>query len=298
MSASSGEWTVLRLINWTREYFARAGLQETRLSAEILLAKVLGCRRVELYTQSARLVEREHLQAYRELVRRAAEREPIAYLTGEKEFYSLTLRVSADVLIPRPETELLVDVALECARASRRPVRLWDACTGSGCVAVAAAYYAAEMTVLATDISEPALAVAGENVARYGLGDRVRVERADLLTLPPAAAGMSPFDVITANPPYVTDRDMPHLPEVVRREPDIALRAGPTGLEYLGRVVHDAPAHLREGGLLAMEFGLGRSDELYDLLNAAGRYADIRFLKDAAGIERTVVARRAADCAS
>ncbi len=287
------QWTILALIDWTRGYLARAGVEEARLSAEVLLARVLGCRRVQLYTQYGRAVAPEHLAAYRELVRRAGTGEPIAYLTGEKEFYSLALRVTPDVLIPRPETELLVDVALELARAASGPLRMWDCCTGSGCVAVAAAHYAAGLSVLATDVSAPAVEVARQNVQRHGLSDRVRLACADLLELPQEAAGMVPFDLIAANPPYVSDGQMAGLPQAVRREPALALRAGPTGLECIQRLVRDAPARLGGDGVLAFEIGMGQAEKTYELLSAAGCYQEIRFLKDAAGIERAAVARKA-----
>ncbi len=288
MPESQGPWTVLRLIDFTRGYLARAGVAEPRLSSEVLLAHVLGCGRMDLYTRYDHVPGARELSAYRELIRRAAGHEPVAYLTGQKEFYSLTLKVTADVLIPRPETELLVDVALEAARAGGA-VRLWDVCTGSGCVAVAAAAHAPDLTALATDVSEPALAVARENVRRHGLEGRVRVEAADLLSLPPQAADMAPFDVITANPPYVKDSEMAELPPEVRHEPPAALRAGPTGLEFIRPIVSQAPAHLRAGGTLAVEIGFDQADEVYELFRAAGRYRRVRFLKDAAGIERTAV---------
>jgi release factor glutamine methyltransferase len=290
--AEAERWTVLRLINWTRDYFGRTNLDEPRLSAEILLAFVLGCPRLALYTQFDRLVGPEHLKQFRRLIRRAAASEPVAYLVGYKEFYSLSFKVSPDVLVPRPETELLVDAALEMLRGQGLRGRLWDICTGSGCVAVAAAHCAPALSVLATDISAPALAVARENVQRHGLGARVRVEQADLLTLPASARDLAPFDIITANPPYIADDQVPHLLPSVRREPEVALRSGPTGLEHTRRILGDAPSHLRAGGLLAVELGLGTAEPVFDLLNQSGRYTDIRILKDAADIERTVLARR------
>ena len=130
MGGAKRQWTVLGLIDWTKGFLARAGVAEPRLSAELLLARALSCERLELYTRHDRTVAREELAVYRDLVRRAAAGEPIAYLTGQKEFYSLLLKVTPDVLIPRPETELLVDAAVEAARGGAR--RLWDVCTGSG----------------------------------------------------------------------------------------------------------------------------------------------------------------------
>ena len=290
MSEAAGAWTVLRLINWTRDYLGAHGVEAPRLSAEVLLADVLGCSRIDLYTQFDRLVGPGDLARYRQAIRRAAAGEPISYIRGFKEFYSLSFKVTPDVLIPRPETELLVDVVLELVRAAGGPVKLWDACTGSGCVPVSAARYARGLEALATDISQPALAVAAENAARCGVADRVHFALADLLELPERFAAMAPFDVITANPPYVSDGQMAGLPVPLRAEPELALRAGPTGLECIRPILADAPGRLRPGGLLAVEVGLGQAEEVYDMAQAVGRYREVRFLKDLAGIERVMVA--------
>ncbi len=311
MGDSADKWTVLRLINWTKDYFERSGVDEPRLSVEVLLGHVLGCPRVSLYTQFDRVVDAEHLKAFRELVRHGADGEPIAYLTGVKEFYSLAIKVTPDVLIPRPETELLVDAVLDYARSrAGEEIRLWDVCTGSGCVAVAAAKHCQTLSVLATDISAPAVAVAVENTEQHGLAGRIRIEQVDLLTWPqtqrprhPADGGVESFDIITANPPYVTDAEMEHLPESVKQEPAAALRAGPTGLEFITRIISDAPACLKPppstglgtAGLLAMEIGAGQAGRVYDLLGKTDLYENVRFLKDPAGIERVVLADRIAD---
>ncbi len=292
MDAPGEEWTILRLLDWTRKHFAGADVEEPRLSAEMLLAHVLGCPRMKLYSQFEHVVSPEHRAAFRELIRRAAAGEPVAYLTGEREFYSLAFAVTPDVLIPRPETELLVDAALAAAKEAGGAARLWDVCTGSGCVAVAAAKYAEQLSVLATDVSEAAVAVATGNVARHELTGRVLVAQADLLSLPGEAAEMSPFDVITANPPYVSDADMATLPPQVLREPELALRAGPTGLEFIGPIIAGAAEHLRPGGVLAVEIGFDQAEAVYDLLGQAGHYQQIELRKDAAGIERAAVARR------
>lgn len=294
MNAAADDWTVLRLLNWTKDYFVRSGLDEPRLSAEVLLGHVLGCRRVSLYTQFDRTPNNEQLSAFRRLVRRAGGGEPVAYLTGWKEFYSLAIKVTPDVLVPRPETELLVDAVLDYARSrGDRALRLWDVCTGSGCVAVAAAKQYPALSVLATDISTPACNVARENAKRHGLDDRIRVEQADLLTLPKSTEGL--FDIITANPPYVTDAEMEQLLEPVKREPASALRAGPTGLKFIDPIVRDAPSHLKPNGLLAVEIGFDQAERVYDLLNKTGRYENIRFVKDLAGIERVALAHIIAD---
>ena len=292
MSDTTKQWTVLQLINWTKDYFSRKGVDEPRLSAEVLLSHVLGCKRVKLYTQFDRVVESEHLDRFRELVRRAAAGEPVAYLVGMKEFYSLTIRLSPDVLIPRPETELLVDVVLEYARSCSGEVKLWDVCTGSGCVAVAAAYNCDRLIVLATDISTASLEIARQNVQQYQLERRIRLAKADLLDLPQTAQDMPPFDVITANPPYVSKAQMEKLPPTVRYEPALALYGGVDGLDFIKRIISQAPDYLRPGGVLAIEIGFDQAERVYDLLSKTAQYERITFLKDLAGRERVALARK------
>ncbi|KKL73362.1 hypothetical protein LCGC14_2075660, partial [marine sediment metagenome] len=247
---------------------------------------------IELYTRFDQVVDEAARGAYRQAVLRAVAGEPIGYIRGLKEFYSLTFKVTPDVLIPRGETELLVDAAVDLARKRGGAGKLWDVCTGSGCVAVAAAHHAPGLTVLATDISPAALAVAAKNIRTHGLTERIRTAEADLLALPDELAGEAPFDAITANPPYVSDREYAELPAEVLAEPELALRAGATGLECIERIVRDAPDRLAEGGMLAMEIGAGQADAAYQLLTEGESFEDVRMLKDLAGIDRTVVARR------
>ena len=289
MSENAGEtWTVLKLLNWTKDFFARGQVDDARLSAEVLLANVLGCRRIELYTRFDYQPTPAQLDAFRALVGRARKHEPIAYLVGTKEFYSLPFKVTHDVLIPRPETELLVAEAVTHLKALGRPGLMWDVCTGSGCVGVAAASQIKDTTVLATDISPAAVTVAAENAAANKVGDRVRCRVADLLTLPEDCADLKDFDVITANPPYVAKGQ--EVAETVKHEPAIALWAGDSGMELIDRVIAQAPALLRAGGVLAMEFGLGQADGVRDRLVKTGAFAEPRILRDHQAIERAAVA--------
>ena len=290
MASLPTEWTVLRLLEWTKDFFTRNAVEDARLCAEVLLAHVLGCPRLGLYTQFDRIPAPEQLTAFRELVKRAGAGEPIAYLTGQRDFYSLAFDVTPDVLIPRPETEMLVDLALEYVKANPARRRLWDVCTGSGCVAVASAVYCPDLRVLATDVSAAALAVADKNVGRHKVAERVTLAEADLLKLPPGQEGG--WDIILSNPPYVSDAQMADLPKAVRAEPALALKAGKAGLDCITRIIADAPAVLAGGGLLAMEIGQGQGPAVYDLLNQAGAYEEIRLRKDAAGIERVAAAVR------
>ena len=283
-------WTVLKLLNWTKEHLARAGVEDPRLAAEVLLAHAMGCERIMLYARFDCQPNPEQLSTFRSLVRRAAAYEPIAYLTGDKEFYSLRFKVTPDVLVPRAETEILVTEALVHLRRLGRDGVLWDVCTGSGCVGIAAASQAPGLSVLATDISPGVIAVAAENAASHKLGDRVRCRVADLLTLPADCRDLKDFDVITGNPPYVATNQM--VSETVKHEPAIALYGGRDGLDFIRRVVRGAPAFLRPGGALILEFGFGQADDVRDLLLATGGFAEPRILRDHQTIERDLVAIR------
>ena len=296
MCAADAAWTVVRLLDWTRNHFAARGVEAPRLSAEVLLSHVLGCGRLELYTRHAYQPSADQLAAYRELVKRAADREPVAYLVGWKEFYSLRFKVTPEVLSPRPETELLVSEALEHLRRSApvlgRPPRLWDVCTGSGCVAVAVAAQLSEVQVLATDVSPGAAAVARENVEAHGLSGRIRCRVADLLSLPEDCGEFRGVEVITANPPYVAEGDF--VAETVRHEPPQALYAGRDGLSFIRRIIAAAPEFLAGGGALVMEFGLAQADAVRDAILASGGFEEPRILRDHQAIERaaTAVKRR------
>ncbi|NQU75541.1 MAG: peptide chain release factor N(5)-glutamine methyltransferase [Planctomycetes bacterium] len=289
---SEQPWTVLRLIEWTKDHFTARQVQQPRLSAEVLLAHVLKCRRMDLYTRFGAVPAGEQLAGYRELVRLAAQHEPVAYLVGHREFYSLDFVVTSDVLIPRPETELLVDKAIECLNGLGRHGRYWDACTGCGAVAIATGVRKTDAAVLATDISESALAVARRNIAAHGLGDRITVAAANLLELPADLAELALFDVITANPPYVSASQMDELSPDVRREPRTALFAGEDGLDCIRPIVTQAPDVLGRGGMLAVEIGYGQAEAVWDLVNRVDRYDRVGFARDVAGIERVLVAHK------
>jgi release factor glutamine methyltransferase len=283
-------WTVLKLLDWTREYFTREGLDSPRLCAEILLASALGCERIELYARYDHIPAEEQLAAFREGIRRALTHEPIAYITGHKEFYSLDFEVGPDVLVPRPETEQLVSEAISHLKGLNRPGLMWDACTGCGCVPVAVGKHVADVQILATDISTEALVVARRNVERHGLGERIRCEQADALDRPAGVHGDRPFDVITANPPYVGERDL--IGDSVKHEPAVAVFGGPKGFDVSRRLIAAAPGHLAPGGIFAMEFGYGQADDIRDLIVETGQFDEPAMRRDVDGIERTAIARR------
>lgn len=285
---SAEPWTVLRLLNWTKDYFIKAGLDDPRLSAEVLLAHVLRCQRIELYTRFNYVPTPEETTAFRQLVRRAAAFEPIAYLTGSKEFYSLQFKITPDVLVPRPETEMLVSEAVTHLRKLNRLGRMWDVCTGSGCIAVATAFHVPDVQALASDISPQAVAMAAENAAAHNVASRVRCRVADLLTLPEDCRDMAQFDVITCNPPYVADNQM--VTETVKHEPPVAIHGGADGLDFIRPIIAKAGEFLATGSMLAMEFGFAQADAVRDLAMAAGCFHEPRILRDHQGIERAMVA--------
>jgi len=289
-AAAANDWTIGKLLGWTKTHFESRGVDEPRLSAEILLAHVLGCRRIDLYARFEHAPTEEERAKLRELVRAAAEHQPIAYLVGHKEFYSLDFVVTPDVLIPRPETELLVEQALAwCQSHSRDRHDLLDVGTGSGCIAIAICKRRPSIHAVASDISEVALKIASENIRRHELTERVRVVQADWLVLPKDVVPPGGFDVIVSNPPYITEADRDELPENVRGyEPAVALFGGQDGLELFRRIANDAPRNLKPGGLLLMEIGLGQTDAIESLMTAQGRFELTGRYRDANGIERAL----------
>ena len=293
-AATEEPWTILRLINWTRDYLQQKGIDQPRLAAEVLLAHALGCQRMALYTQFEQVPPPDQMAKYREMVKRAADHEPIAYLVGHRDFYSIDFIVTPEVLIPRPETELLAEQAIDFLRPSGEGKRYWDAFTGSGAVAVAVGKNVPAVKILATDLSDKALAVAQQNVQRQGLAERATLAVANVLDLPAGLAELGPFDVITANPPYIADKDMAELPPEVRHEPALALRAGPDGLDVIRPLLQQAPQRLAPGGLLAVEIGFGQASAVWDLVNQIDQYERASFLRDTANIERVLVAYRKA----
>jgi release factor glutamine methyltransferase len=232
------------------------------------------------------------LRAYAVLLARRAAREPLAYITGEKEFWSLAFSVTPAVLIPRPETELLVELALEHARHQRRTMRIVDIGTGSGAVAIALAKHLHTATVWATDVSPAAITVAEVNAARHGVKGRVRFFEADLF---PPEAEADRFDVIVSNPPYVASAELSILaPEVREWEPRPALDGGADGLDCYRRIIAAAAAHLAEGGAVFLEIGSDQAAAVNGLFSRAGGYRPASVWRDYAGLDRVIAAEKAA----
>lgn len=268
-------WTIRKVLTWTAQHFEKRQVDSPRLTAEVLLAHALKTTRVKLYVDLDRPLDKAELASFRALIERRSAGEPTQYLTGTREFYNRPFKVDARVLIPRPETELLVEAALR-ALPKEAPGRALDVCTGSGCIAVSLAAERSQAEVVATDVSEQACALARENAQALGVAERLTVLHGDLYApLPPG----STFDLVVSNPPYVATGELAGLAPEVRREPRLALDGGPDGLAVIRRVVEGALRVLRPGGLLAMEIGENQGAAVQALLQGAG-YENARVDKD------------------
>ncbi len=283
MEADSARvWTIGSLVRWAAEDFRARGIQSPRLDAELLVAHALGIERLQVIVDSARELADGELATLRSLVKRRRAHEPVAYLRGEREFYGLVFRVDKRVLVPRPDTEILVEVALRRSAHVSMSLRLLDVCTGSGCVAVAIARERPTACVFATDLSADALAVARGNAMRLG-SHGITFVQGDLF-----ASIERRFDVVTANPPYIPTDEISSLDADVRAyEPRLALDGGVDGLRIAARIIADAPTMLVSGGCLALEVGAGQAAQTAEIFAERG-FGDVRLDRDYAGIDRVV----------
>jgi len=297
MSDGTRTWTVVDLLKTASEYLREKNVAGARVDAELLLAHLLGGRRIDLYLQYDRPVAGTELGRYRELIRERASGRPVQRITGGAEFYSVTLRMREGVFIPRPETELLVDRGIAFLReeGGEAPFAV-DAGTGSGAVAVALAKNAPRLRVEATDRSPEAVLCARENAKLAGVEERVDVIETDLAAHLRSLGGGA--DLVLSNPPYVTDGEMEDLPREVRdHDPGEALRGGADGLDTIRALVPAAAAALRPGGLLVIEASDATAEKTAGLLGKDGLYEEIRTERDLAGRLRVVSARRTAAAA-
>jgi release factor glutamine methyltransferase len=284
---SDEKWTVLRLLQWTTEFFQKRGSDSARLDAEILLAHARHCSRIELYTDFESEPDEEQRAAFRELVRRRGEGTPVAQLVGYKEFYSLRFRVNEHTLLPRPETEHLVIEALDCAKAmtpTDGALHVADVGTGSGAIAIALAVHQPRTRVTATDLSDEALDVAKWNAEKHGVADRIDFIQTDLLA---DVDHPQQFDLICSNPPYVSESEYAKLDRSVRdHEPKTALVAGEDGTEVIKRLMAESYTRLSPGGRLIIELSPMIADACEQLAEQIGELGDMRMIKDLAGHKR------------
>ncbi|MDQ3340998.1 MAG: peptide chain release factor N(5)-glutamine methyltransferase [Myxococcota bacterium] len=259
-------WTTLAVLDWTTQRFTEAGIAGARLEAQLLLAHVLKCTRTQLYTGFDKPLAEDELASYRGLIKRRLAGENVSYLLGEAELWGLTLHVNEHVLVPRPDTETLIEVARGVRADRSAPCRVLDLCTGSGAIALALAKELPAATIVATDVSAEAVAIAKKNAERNGFADRVDVRTGDLF----APIAGERFDLIVSNPPYIASAVIATLSAEVRREPKLALDGGPDGLAFYDRICGAAREYLLPGGWLCVEHGFDQAETVRERFERAG----------------------------
>ena len=281
-------WTIGSILDWTKQYFGSKGVEQPRLDAEVLLSHVLRKERIYLYVHFDEPLEREELAAFRELVKRRAMREPVAALIGRKEFMGLDFAVNEHTLIPRPDTETLVQTAIDRLRGAKDAV-FADIGTGTGAIALSILHYLPETRAVATDVSPEALRVAKRNATMLELAERVEFVQGDLLS---PLAGRK-FAAILSNPPYIPDAEIANLAPEVRHEPKLALAGGLDGLDFYRRFVAESAPFLEDGGFLALEVGIHQAGQVAELARKSADWGKCEILRDLAGIERVILLEKA-----
>ena len=278
-------WTVLDLVEWTENYFRESGITTPRLDAEVLLGFVLQKSRLQLYLSFEMPVFPDHLSVFRQLVQRRKEHTPVSYLTNHREFMSIDFYVDSRVLIPRPETEILVEYVLD-RTSTHGPISLVDIGTGSGAIAVSLAFNRPEWYIVATDISIDALAVAKTNATRHQT--QIEFRSGDMLSTLESVDNK--FDWIVSNPPYISSQDYKILPPDVRNfEPKLALASPPDGLQLIRILIESAPNYLKPNGRLAIEIGKGQRLDVEDFVHRSKKYQKVDFIPDLSGVARILV---------
>lgn len=286
---AQGVWTIGRILKWTEQFFREKGIESPRLDAEVLLAHLLHKERIFLYVHFDEPLEQTELAHFHEMVKQRVARVPVAYILGEKEFMGLTFRVTPATLVPRPDTEVLVQAAIERLQALGRPCMFADIGTGSGAICLSVLHFTEGTQAATVDISPEARAVAEENAAALGLAERVQFYTGDLL----APLTGQQFTAILSNPPYIPEAEVATLQAEVRlSEPHTALAGGADGLDFYRRLCAEGPAMLEPGGFMAFEVGAGQAAAVAEMAEANPLIKRTETIKDLAGIERVVVAYR------
>lgn len=286
-------WTILKLIRWTADRFTKEGLPTPRLDAEVLLAEILGVERVDLYIHFDQPLQQGELARFKKLIQRRLKREPVAYIIGKREFWSLPFKVTPDVLIPRPETEILVGEALNILSPQGKTggqVRILEIGTGSGAISVALAKEVPGASLIATDLSRKTLAVAADNARQHGVTGQIRFLPGDLFE---AVEKEETFDLILTNPPYIPADQWPSLmPDVRDFEPRVALDGGADGLSFFRRALPKVAGFLNTGGWFLAEIGAGQEQKVRQIAEKNPELDSFAFAKDLAGIKRVFKARK------
>ncbi len=281
------ENTIAKQLSIATEKLKAAGIENARLDAEVLLAYVLNTRRLALYVHVAKVLEEEQITRYHNLIKRRLERIPVAYLTGHKEFMGLNFAVTPDVLIPRPDTEVLAQGVIEHLHEfNRENLKIADLGVGSGAICISILKFVENVTAEAVDISQKAIEIAQFNAQKFNVDDRINFYAGNLFE--PLEGKI--FDVIVSNPPYVTTEDFENLQPEIETEPKLALDGGADGLNFYRKIIETAPKFLADDGFLAMEIGFNQSHSVQKLLKENGNFNYIQVWKDLAGIERVIAA--------
>ena len=286
--STSRSWKLLEILEETSRFFINRGIPDARLQAELLLADLLGLKRLDLYLQFDRPLHAEEVDRYRSYVRQRVKRVPLQYIVGTAAFRYLELSVTSDVLIPRPETEILVDIALEKLADLSAPHCL-DLCCGSGAIALSLVHEHAEAFVTGSDLSQSAIAVSAANAQKWALEERVEWLCGDLFT----TVADRQFHLISSNPPYIRQADIATLePEVRDHEPHLALDGGEDGLAFYRQICNSAADFLFPNGYLLLEVGDGQADQVCALLQQTGAYRSVDVSVDLNDIPRVVIAEK------
>ena len=280
------------LLNKTTKFFKEKNIPNPRLDAEVLLADLLDMERIKLYVNFDYPLTKKELAKYRERVVRRAKREAVSYITGHKEFMSLDFKVEKDVLIPRPETELLVENILDyCEENELESPNIVEVGPGSGAIMVSLGHYLPDAKILGIDISKKAIELSRKNIKYHEMADRLKVNRGDLLN-PLLKRDKKNVDIVVSNPPYISEKEMEELPPEVKKEPDLALAGGEDGLEIYRKLIPQAHLVLKKGGLLALEIGYKQGDSLREIIEENGHYKEVEIRKDYSEKDRMVFARK------
>jgi release factor glutamine methyltransferase len=281
------EWTIIKLLKWTESYFDSHGIDSPRMTAEILLALTLQTKRINLYLQHDKPLAQSELAKFKTLIKRRINREPVAYITGSKEFWSLDFTVTKDVLIPRPDTECLVETTLTLLpdQQTDQPKQILDLGTGSGAIIISLATERPHNTYFATDRSPAAAILAKKNAAKHGLTKNIHFLCSDWLNAISTKNRL--FDIIISNPPYISTEIIPTLaPEIYKYEPRMALDGDHDGLSDIRKLIHTAPDYLQKEGYLLLEIGFDQMSPVSEIAGNSDNYDGIEFIKDLSGHHR------------
>jgi release factor glutamine methyltransferase len=279
---------IKELLNRSDQFLADRGIESSRLDAEVLMADLLDMERINLYVKYDYPLKSTEIDSYREMIKKRAQRIPVAYITEKKEFMSLEFAVEEGVLIPRPETENLVEAVIEyCRKEELDNPQIIDVGTGSGAIAVSLAHYLEDAKVVGVDLSAQALKVARQNMEKHELSERMSILKSDLLA-EFIKRDIKGIDIIVSNPPYISEKEMEELPPEVKNEPQTALKAGKDGLDYYRRLIPEAEKILKKGGRLFLEIGYSQAEAVYNLFGE--KWKDVEVKKDYSENDRIVSA--------